>query len=88
MESFDSSLTGSSSFLFFCWTGSNCILLNLSVDFDKLQEAGAMMGSGGLIVMDDRTCMVDVAKYYNSERFRPYYHSFAQRPTFIMTSDI
>lgn len=39
-------------------------LLNLSVDFDKLQEAGAMMGSGGLIVMDDRTCMVDVAKYF------------------------
>jgi len=31
--------------------------------------------------------VVDVAKYYNSERFRPYYHSFHQRPTFIMTSD-
>jgi len=39
-------------------------LLDLPVDFDKLQEAGAMMGSGGLIVMDDRTCMVDVAKYF------------------------
>jgi NADH-quinone oxidoreductase subunit F len=38
--------------------------LDLPVDFDKLQEAGAMMGSGGLIVMDDRTCMVDVAKYF------------------------
>lgn len=32
--------------------------------------------------------VVDVAKYYNAERFRPYYHSFAQRPTFIMTSDV
>lgn len=39
-------------------------LLDLPVDFDKLQEAGAMMGSGGLIVMDDHTCMVDVAKYF------------------------
>ncbi len=39
-------------------------LLDLPVDFEKLQEAGAMMGSGGLIVMDDRTCMVDVAKYF------------------------
>jgi NADH:ubiquinone oxidoreductase subunit F (NADH-binding)/Pyruvate/2-oxoacid:ferredoxin oxidoreductase delta subunit len=40
------------------------LLDHLPVDFDKLQEAGAMMGSGGLIVMDDRTCMVDVAKYF------------------------
>ncbi|MCF7976298.1 MAG: NADH-quinone oxidoreductase subunit NuoF [Phycisphaerae bacterium] len=39
-------------------------LLDLPIDFDKLQEAGAMMGSGGLIVMDDHTCMVDVAKYF------------------------
>jgi NADH-quinone oxidoreductase subunit F len=39
-------------------------LLDLPVDFDRLQEAGAMMGSGGLIVMDDHTCMVDVAKYF------------------------
>ncbi len=38
--------------------------LNLPVDFDTLTEAGSMMGSGGLIVMDDRTCMVDVAKYF------------------------
>lgn len=38
--------------------------LDLSVDFDTLQEAGSMMGSGGLIVMDERTCMVDVAKYF------------------------
>jgi NADH-quinone oxidoreductase subunit F len=36
--------------------------LDLPVDFDTLTEAGSMMGSGGLIVMDDRTCMVDVAK--------------------------
>ena len=39
-------------------------LLDLSVDFEKLTEVGAMMGSGGLIVMDERTCMVDVAKYF------------------------
>ena len=39
-------------------------LLDLQVDFDKLREVGAMMGSGGLIVMDERTCMVDVARYF------------------------
>ncbi|MEJ2246167.1 MAG: NADH-quinone oxidoreductase subunit NuoF, partial [Acidobacteriota bacterium] len=39
-------------------------LLDLPVDFDKLRESGAMMGSGGLIVMDERTCMVDLAKYF------------------------
>ncbi|UCG62791.1 MAG: 4Fe-4S binding protein [Candidatus Zixiibacteriota bacterium] len=38
--------------------------LDLSVDFDSLTEAGSMMGSGGMIVMDDKTCMVDVAKYF------------------------
>ena len=38
--------------------------LDLPVDFDSLTDAGSMMGSGGLIVMDDRTCMVDVAKYF------------------------
>lgn len=39
-------------------------LLDLPIDFDSLTEAGSMMGSGGLIVMDDRTCMVEVARYY------------------------
>ena len=39
-------------------------LLDLPVDFEKLTQAGGMMGSGGLIVMDERTCMVDVAKYF------------------------
>jgi len=38
--------------------------LDLSIDFDALTEAGSMMGSGGMIVMDDRTCMVDVARYF------------------------
>lgn len=38
--------------------------LDLPVDFDTLSRAGAMMGSGGMIVMDDHTCMVDVAKYF------------------------
>lgn len=39
-------------------------LLDLPVDFDSLTQAGSMMGSGGLIVMDDHTCMVEVARYY------------------------
>ena len=39
-------------------------LLDIQVDFDSLDEAGSMMGSGGMIVMDENTCMVDVAKYY------------------------
>jgi len=38
--------------------------LDLKVDFDSLTAAGSMMGSGGMIVMDDRTCMVDVARYF------------------------
>lgn len=38
--------------------------LDLEVDFHSLEAAGSMMGSGGMIVMDDRTCMVEVAKYY------------------------
>jgi NADH:ubiquinone oxidoreductase subunit F (NADH-binding)/ferredoxin len=39
-------------------------LLDLPVDFDRLSEAGSMMGSGGMIVMDEETCMVDVARYF------------------------
>jgi NADH:ubiquinone oxidoreductase subunit F (NADH-binding)/NAD-dependent dihydropyrimidine dehydrogenase PreA subunit/(2Fe-2S) ferredoxin len=39
-------------------------LTNLPVDYEKLAEAGSIMGSGGMIVMDERTCMVDVAKYF------------------------
>ena len=39
-------------------------LLDLPVDFDTLKSHGAMMGSGGMIVMDDRICMVEVARYY------------------------
>ena len=34
------------------------------MDFDTLKSHGAMMGSGGMIVMDDRSCMVEVARYY------------------------
>lgn len=37
---------------------------DLPIDFDSLWEAGSMMGSGGMIVMDHSTCMVDVAKYF------------------------
>jgi NADH-quinone oxidoreductase subunit F len=39
-------------------------LLDLPVDFDELSKAGSMMGSGGMIVMDETTCMVDIAKYF------------------------
>ncbi|MFW5991650.1 MAG: NADH-quinone oxidoreductase subunit NuoF, partial [Halanaerobiaceae bacterium] len=38
--------------------------LNVPIDYDSLQELGTIMGSGGLIVMDDQTCMVDLAKYF------------------------
>ena len=39
-------------------------LKNLPVDFDSLAQAGSIMGSGGMIVMDDRDCVVDVARYF------------------------
>jgi len=39
-------------------------LLDTEVDFDSLDEAGAMMGSGGLVVMNDSTCMVDTARFF------------------------
>ncbi len=41
-------------------------LLDLPVDFDELTKVGSMMGSGGMIVMDENTCMVDTARYYTS----------------------
>lgn len=41
-------------------------MLDLSIDYDSLAAAGAMMGSGGLVVMDETTCMVDVAKFFLS----------------------
>ncbi len=40
--------------------------LDLLLDFDSLDEVGAMMGSGGLVVMDEHDCMVDVARYFLS----------------------
>lgn len=39
-------------------------LLDMPVDFDSLTAAGSMMGSGGMVVMDEDTCMVDVARYF------------------------
>jgi NADH:ubiquinone oxidoreductase subunit F (NADH-binding)/(2Fe-2S) ferredoxin/Fe-S-cluster-containing hydrogenase component 2 len=40
--------------------------LDLPIDFDSLTAAGAMMGSGGLVVVDEDTCMVDMARYFLS----------------------
>ncbi len=39
-------------------------LIDTPIDFDTLTKAGSMMGSGGLIVMDEDTCMVDIAKFF------------------------
>ncbi|NQT50928.1 4Fe-4S binding protein, partial [bacterium] len=39
-------------------------LAHLPIDFEELQKHGAIMGSGGLVVMDDATCMVDIARYF------------------------
>ena len=39
-------------------------MLDMPVDFDSLTAAGSMMGSGGMVVMDENTCMVDVARYF------------------------
>ncbi|HOT89545.1 MAG TPA: NADH-ubiquinone oxidoreductase-F iron-sulfur binding region domain-containing protein, partial [Bacteroidales bacterium] len=44
-----------------CITEEN---LNIEIDYEPLIKAGAMMGSGGLVVMDEDTCMVDVAKFF------------------------
>jgi NADH:ubiquinone oxidoreductase subunit F (NADH-binding)/NAD-dependent dihydropyrimidine dehydrogenase PreA subunit len=43
--------------------------LDLPVDYDSLQEVGSIMGSGGMIVMDSTSCMVDVARYFISFLF-------------------
>jgi len=39
-------------------------MIDLPIDYESLTQAGSMMGSGGMIVMDENTCMVDVAKYF------------------------
>ncbi|HOG07114.1 MAG: FAD-dependent oxidoreductase [Syntrophales bacterium] len=41
-------------------------MFDLPIDYDSLAKAGSIMGSGGMIVMDENTCMVDVAKYFMS----------------------
>jgi NADH:ubiquinone oxidoreductase subunit F (NADH-binding)/(2Fe-2S) ferredoxin/Pyruvate/2-oxoacid:ferredoxin oxidoreductase delta subunit len=46
--------------------GAGKSLIDLPVDFDALAKAGSMMGSGGMIVMDEDTCMVDVARYFTT----------------------
>jgi NADH-quinone oxidoreductase subunit F len=47
--------------------GGGCLspdFLDLPLDFETLQDAGSIMGSGGIIVVDDDTCIVDLAKYF------------------------
>jgi NADH-quinone oxidoreductase subunit F len=44
-----------------CLTGDD---LDLPLDFDSLQKAGAIIGSGGLVVMDKHTCMVEIARFF------------------------
>lgn len=39
-------------------------MIDLPIDYEALTEAGSMMGSGGMVVMDETTCMVDVARYF------------------------
>jgi len=39
-------------------------MLDLQVDYDTLMKAGAMVGSGGLVIMDETTCMVDIARFF------------------------
>jgi NADH:ubiquinone oxidoreductase subunit F (NADH-binding)/(2Fe-2S) ferredoxin/NAD-dependent dihydropyrimidine dehydrogenase PreA subunit len=39
-------------------------MIDLPIDYEALTEAGSMMGSGGIVVMDEDTCMVDVARYF------------------------
>ena len=39
-------------------------ILNVQLDYESLNELGAIMGSGGLVVMDEDTCMVDVARFF------------------------
>jgi len=39
-------------------------LLDLPIDYDSLTKAGAIMGSGGIVVLDDKSCMVDAAKFF------------------------
>ncbi len=39
-------------------------MFDLPIDYDSLAEVGSIMGSGGMIVMDENTCMVDIAKYF------------------------
>lgn len=47
--------------------GGGCLplsLLDMPIDFETLQDVGSIMGSGGIIVIDDKTCIVDLAKYF------------------------
>src|SRR5208283_3132785 len=39
-------------------------LMDTPVDYESLPEVGAIMGSGGMVVMDDSACMVDIARYF------------------------
>ncbi|UCE33326.1 MAG: 4Fe-4S binding protein [Deltaproteobacteria bacterium] len=42
------------------------VMFDLPIDYESLAQAGSIMGSGGMIVMDEATCMVDIARYYTN----------------------
>ncbi len=53
------------------WAGpaGGCVppqFLNLSIDYDTVQRIGAIMGSGGMVVMDENNCMVEIARFFLS----------------------
>ena len=51
--------------------------LEVSLDFDSLKSKGAMIGSGGLVVMDENTCLVEVARFFmNLHRTRAAANAF------------
>ena len=63
-------------------------LWDLPVDYDSLKEAGSMMGSGGMIVMDENTCMVDMARYFlEFNKFESCGKCTACRDCLLYTSD-
>ena len=60
------SLQGGTDGRAFGWVPAAAKYLDLPIDYESLTQAGSMMGSGGMIVMDEKTCMVDIARFFLS----------------------